>query len=121
MSQYCKKLEKEEKLLNECIFIEKFSKNEIKFESELLDLVFQPESVSYETTITIRECTENKLSERELDKLSPFYEVLPHTFSFEKPIKIRFKNISCKEIWNIYLIKHQNNHPIFSITSLGTN
>jgi hypothetical protein len=75
-SQYCEKLENEKKdetkikFLSECIFIEKFSKNEIKFESELLDMVIQPESVSYATSFTIKECTNYKLTEQ---KLSPIY------------------------------------------------
>jgi hypothetical protein len=98
--------------------LEKGSKNESLFESELVDLVIQPDSVSNETIITIRECTENKLFETELDKSSSIYEVLPHTISFDKPIRIRFKNVNLKEVTNIYLIKHQNNHSFFSITSI---
>jgi hypothetical protein len=116
LSQYCKKLEKEEKLLNECIFIEKFSKNEIKFESELLDMVIQPESVSYDTSFTIKECTNYKLTEK---ILSPIYEVLPHNISFDKPISIRFKNFNCKENSNIYLMRYQDN-SFFSITYIST-
>ena len=108
------------KPLNAFIFIENCSKNEVRFESESLDLVIQPESVKVETSFTIKERTDYKFSITNLDKLSPIYEILPHNISFDKPVIIRFKNISCKDASSIYLIKHQIDNDSFDISSICT-